>query len=91
MNTLIISGVIAAVGWLVKLALETAFKLLIEYIKKLLTQLADTTSKVSLLDQKMADVVHAVSDMNKLKIDMNTFYTRLKILEDKFNHHFEDK
>jgi hypothetical protein len=86
-SPLIISGVIAGVGFLTKKTLELSVKLLITYIQSLLKQLSDTTTKVSLLDSRMGELTHAMADINKIKSDLNLYYQRLKQLEDKFDKH----
>lgn len=71
-NTLILAGVVGAVGWGLK-----------ELAKSLITHLVKTEARMAVLDEKMGDVIKAIGDVQKIRTDLNAFYTRLKVLEAK--------
>jgi hypothetical protein len=79
LNTLIISGVVALVGY----ALKGAMWALGEICKNLISTLVNTIAKVELLDAKVSQVIEAVGDVHKIRSDLNGFYSRLKSIEEK--------
>ncbi len=79
LNTLIISGVVAVVGYLLKGVLWA----LGEVCKTLIETLLKTMAKVEVLDTQLSKVIEAVGDVQKIRTDLNGFYARLKVLEDK--------
>ena len=79
LNTLIISLVVALVGWALKGALWATG----EACKKLIETLLTTMAKVEVLDAKLLDLIKTVGDVQKIRTDLNSFYTRLKELEDR--------
>lgn len=81
LNTLIISGVVALVGW----GLKGVAWALIEAIKQLVSTLVTTIAKVEILDAKMGELTHAVGDIQKMRTDINEYYKRLRALEREFN------
>lgn len=81
LNTLFISGVVAITG----LALRGAVWGLAEICKTLIVKLIETMSRVDLLDQKFKDLLEVIGDVQKIRYDLNGFYSRLKKLEDKFD------
>ena len=80
LNTVIISGVVAIVGWLLKGAMWA----LGEICKQLILKLVETISKVEAFDKDLKKVVEAVGAVQKIRTDLNGFYDRLKELEGKF-------
>lgn len=79
-NTLIISGVVALVGYALKGALWATGAA----CKKLTETLISTIADVKVLDAKLADLIQTVGDVQKIKTDLNMLYGRLKDLEDKY-------
>ncbi len=77
LSTLIISTVVALVGW----GLKGVGALLMDAIKNLITKLIETIAKVELLDAKLSDVIKTVGDVEKMRDDINAYYKRLKELE----------
>ncbi len=80
LSTLVMSGVVAVVGWL----LRGGMKLLVLAIQTLVKKMVETISKVDLLDAKIADILKTIGDHEKMKTDINAFYARLKKLEEEF-------
>lgn len=79
MNTLIISAVVAGVGY----ALKGAAKMLGTVCRELILKLVETISKVEAMDRDLKKVIEAVGDVQKIRTDLNGFYSRLKEVEDK--------
>lgn len=84
-NTLVQSAVIGIVGWLVKKAFEISIRLLVSYIKSLLTQLGETTKALTTLSSDMERVLRTISEFDKMKDDLNKYYARLKVVESKLD------
>ena len=76
-STLIISAVIAGVGWVLK----GAAKLLVNAGEALVKKLVETISKVETLDSKINQVVQTIGNVEKTRTDLNEYYKRLKALE----------
>jgi len=89
-NTLIVSFVIAAVGWGLKKTLTFVVTLLVDSIGKLIKKLTETIGRVEILDSKMDSLTVAVGDHAKLRKDIETYFTELKTLKQKFEE-FENK
>lgn len=81
LSTLFLSGVVA----LCALGLRGAIWGLAEVCKALIVKLIETMSRVDLLDQKFKDLLEVIGDVQKIRYDLNGFYSRLKKLEDKFD------
>lgn len=82
LNTLIVSGVIATVGLLLRAGLWA----LIEGGKALVNKLVETIAKVEILTKQMDELTKAVGDVQKMRTDVNGYYERLKKLEYKFRN-----
>ncbi len=83
LNTLVISAVIALVGW----GLKGVMVFLGETCKKLIEALWKTMAKVEVLDSKITDLIQTVGDVQKMKGDVNGLYTELKALKLKYESH----
>ncbi len=79
-STLVVSAVIAGVGWAVK----GAAKLLIAAIETVVKKMVETISKVDTLDAKLASLVQTIGDVGKMRQDQNEYFRRLKQLEADF-------
>ncbi len=80
LNTLIISAVVGIVGYLLK---GVAWALG-ETCKNLITTLTRTIIKVEMLEKDLAKVAEAIGEVQRIRVDLNGFYARLKEVEDKF-------
>lgn len=74
LNTIIISGVVALVGW----GLKGAAWALGETCKRLIEKLIQTITKVEVLESKINDVLAMRADVDKLKYDVNNLYAKLR-------------
>jgi len=83
-NTLIVSFVIAAVGWGLKKSLTFLITLLVDAIGKLIKKLTETIGRVEILDTKMSALTHAVGDHEKLRKDIQLYFSELKDLRKQF-------
>lgn len=72
------SAVVALVGY----GLKAVAWALIEAMQALVKKLVETISRVEILDSKMDVLTQAVGDVQKIRTDLNSFYARLKKLED---------
>ncbi len=77
LSTLVVSGVIAAVGFILK----ATGKLLVTAVTELIKKLVETIGRVDTLDANLARVVGAVAAVEKNRADLNEYYKRLKVLE----------
>lgn len=82
LNTLIISGVVALVGY----GLKGVGGALIEAIKKLITHLIQTTAEVQMLKAQLSELIAAVGDIQKLRGDLTKGFERIKALEEKYKN-----
>lgn len=76
-NTFIISVVVALVGY----GLKAALWALGEVGKNLISTLITTMGKVEALEADLTKLIAAVGDVQKIRSDLNEFYSRLKKLE----------
>lgn len=79
LNTLIISAVVGLVGW----GLKGVAWALGETCKKLIVTLTTTIVKVEMLEKDLAKVTEAIGEVQRIRTDLNSFYGRLKEVEDK--------
>lgn len=77
-DTVFISIVIAAVGWLLK----QGIKLLIDAVSKLIETLINTMAEVKSFRSELTDIKTIMGQVPKLQTDMNEFYKRLKNFEE---------
>lgn len=82
LNTIIISGVVALVGY----GLKSVGKALIDAIIDLVKHLVSTTAKVQMLEAKLSELIRAVGDVEKIRTDLNRAFSRIKELDDKFKN-----
>ena len=75
-STMLISAVIALVGWGLK---KTATALVVKIVELII--------KLTLVDGKMAEITSAVAEVPRIKADVNEYYRRLKKLEHDFANH----
>lgn len=52
-------------------------------IIKLIEVLTNTVVKVEILDAKMTEVLSAIQSIPKMKEDLNSYYKRLRVVEEK--------
>lgn len=86
LNTLVISAVIGGSIWLFKIAMTEIIKLLIAAIKNLISKLNETIGRVEILDKKMDTLATAVGDHEKLRRDIQYYFTELKNLRSKLEN-----
>ena len=77
-NTLIVSLVMAGVGWGLKHTLTFLVNLLVDSIKSLIQKLTETIGRVEILDTKMETLTRAVGDHEKLRGDIKVYFDELK-------------
>ena len=77
-DTLMVSLVIAAVGWLLKNGLV----LLKEAVGSLIKTLIETMAEVSSFRNDLKDIKEIMGQVPKLQADMNEYYRRLKAFEE---------
>lgn len=77
LNTIIISVVVAIVGWLLK---GVAWALA-EVCKQLIETLIRTMSKVEVLESKINDILAMRGDVERIKTDLNTAFGKIRELE----------
>lgn len=80
LNTLIVSGVIAVVGWALKKTLSFLCGLLVDSIKSLIKKLTETMTRMEMLSAKVDVLTVAVGDHEKLRKDIEIYFTELKKL-----------
>lgn len=78
-NTVIISAVIGVCAYL----LRGGVNYLASRISLLIEALWKNQAAMVLLDAKVKEVISVVNDMPKLKADLNTYYKRLRLIENK--------
>ena len=83
LNTLIISAAIGSAAWILKVVLTESIKLLIGAIKDLISKLNQTIGRVEILDSKIDTLTKSVGDHEKLRKDIQYYFTELKNLRSK--------
>jgi hypothetical protein len=81
-STMIVSAVVALVGWFLK----GGISLLVDAIKALIAKLTETIARVEVLDSKLGVVTEAIGDVQKIRYDVNGLYRRLEVAEEKINN-----
>lgn len=82
LNTIIISGVVALVGY----GLKSVGKALIDAIMNLVKHLVTTTTKVQILEEKLSALIQTISEFEKMKLDVNRAFARIKEIDDKLKN-----
>jgi hypothetical protein len=82
LNTLIVSGVVAMVGW----SLRGLTWMFVEAVQKLIKTLIETIARVEVLNAKMDVLTKAVGDVQRIRDDLNGFYDRLRKIEAEFKN-----
>lgn len=81
LNTLIVSSVVALVGW----GLKGAAWALTEAIKAAVAHVIRLIAKIETFDSKLGDLTRAVGDVEKMRRDINEYYKQFRLLESRFN------
>lgn len=77
LNTLIISGVVAVVGYLLK----SVGAALLEAIKSLIVHLVENVAEVKGLKRDLVELIQAVGDIQKIRYDLNNSFARIKQID----------
>lgn len=78
LSTAVISFVIALVGW----GLKSTITGLIKYLKSNIEEMAKLKTELVSVEIKVQSVLELFNDVQKLKTDLNIYYSRLRQVED---------
>lgn len=79
--TLIRSGALVTGAYLLGKAIELASDLLINWIKKLITELTATKAEVELLSAKFQSVINQLGDVGRLRHDLDNVIKEIEKLK----------